>query len=135
MNPADIRRAIGVALSGLDCEIYDLANLSPSVPAIMIYPTQVPATDSYTTSYELTFELLLLASSVEMESGQDTLDAWLSSDDPESVSAALNADPTLGGVVQSTRCQGILPNSYAVMPLVDGGTNYLTARVAVDVLT
>lgn len=134
MNPKTIRQGFKDAIGdATGANFTSRVVLAPTVPAIMVIPTDIPGTATYEGKYDLDFELLLLVSSNEMDGGQDTLDDWLSTDAATSISAALAHDETLGGNVESARYNGMVPNSYGPMSLSDGGTVYLTARVAVNV--
>jgi hypothetical protein len=62
-------------------------------------------------------------------SAQRTLDAWMSWDGPQSVRAALEEDPTLGGVSSTVKVNDML----AVRPVSLGDAAYLSCEFNVTV--
>lgn len=81
-------------------------------------------------SDELTVICVVLVSASSDQSGQEKLDAYLKGSGPGSLKAAIEADPTLGGIcdyVEVARAQG-----YGFHQV--GATNYLGAELVVNVV-
>lgn len=132
MELIPIRAALKVLLEPLGLQIYSRAVLNPDPPAAIIYPSPFGPDESYDGITQLRLNLLLLASSVDFEGGQDTLDGWISTTGSRSVKQQLETDESLGGTVSSAMWMGI--TAYDPMNLVDGGTLYLAARASIDLL-
>lgn len=75
------------------------------VPAAIV---NIPKWDYHQPHSRIDAEVLLLAAETGkgQQRAQAKLDAWLDEDDVESVKAAIEADPTLGGVVSDVIVRG-----------------------------
>ena len=78
---------------------------------------------------EWRFVVVMVAGRMGDRTGQLTIDGWLSWDGDQSVRAAIEADPTLGGVAHTTK----VAQSLAIRPLSIGELTYLTVELNVDV--
>lgn len=76
-----------------------------------------------------TFNITVVTGRVDERTGQDELDAFASYDGAKSVRAALEADKTLGGIVDTL----IVTSSANVSALSQGDNQYLTLDFTVTV--
>jgi hypothetical protein len=101
-------------------------------PAAVVMPIQ----GAFMT-YGVTFDgqvnwhlnVILLVSSGDDKAGQDAMDAILSTTGSKSVTAAIQADPTLGGVVSST--VPVEATGYGLMNV--NGVEYLGCSFTVEI--
>jgi hypothetical protein len=110
MDPAAIRTALQTALanvSGLTAYTY-WPDACQTLPAAMPVPGPGVYGETFDDQGSIVFEIHLLAAWAEggFETGQQLLDAFLVDTGSTSVRAALEADCTLGGVVQDLRVRG-----------------------------
>jgi hypothetical protein len=75
------------------------------------------------------FVVVMVAGRMGERSAQAQLDGWLSYDGEQSVRAALESDPTLGGAAQTVK----VTRSLSVRPLVLGELTYISVELNVDV--
>jgi hypothetical protein len=98
-----IRAALAAQLNtiaGLRAVASRNAQISP--PAAVVMPvtgTFVRYSTTFDGECDLTLRAILLVAEGDSTSGQDLMDAYLATTGPQSVYAAVQADPTLGGVV------------------------------------
>lgn len=78
---------------------------------------------------EWRFVVVLVAGRMGDRTSQAQIDGWLSWDGDQSVRAALEADPTLGGAAQTVN----VSRSLSVRPLVIGELTYISVELNVDV--
>lgn len=87
-------------IDGLQLSPYMIANATP--PAIDIYPgTPFQVSSGFGDGYEVFFTVRARTTTADHVAGQQGLYRLLDKADPASVQMALEADQTLGGVVQS----------------------------------
>lgn len=108
-------------------EIFGFVPDSPTLPAVCIYLERWP----FDVTAGATFVLWCLAGTTEMQGAQELLMSWLSDDGPSSLTAALDEDETLGGVVSSS--MPVEVRNWGVVLLPDG-RRVLQAELIVDVL-
>lgn len=128
----DIRNAIKSALTGVITNAYAVEPTTPNYPAAWVFPAKNPAATFDETFEGATTWYLLVTVAVQasdLSRSQSNLDPFLATTGAKSVKAALEADTTLGGVVDSLRVTGIT----AYGPLDLAGTNILAAQLAVEV--
>jgi len=131
---ADIRAGLATRLGtirGVKASAYMLANVTP--PAVWVRPDTV---DYHRSSQggmvEWTFAVQAVVGTAGDRAAQETLDELIAPSGSRSVRAAIEADPTLGGVAQDTivdRCA-----EYAEVALADGRV-LLSATWSVRVLS
>ena len=78
---------------------------------------------------EYDFSILLITGRASERQAQSTLDAFCNGTGTTSIKAAVNADPTLGGVVSSARVTSM--RNYGSLSV--GDTDYLSAEFAVTI--
>lgn len=133
MDIQAISTAIHNALVPLNIRVYDYAPDAPSAPAAFIYPTDFTYHDTFSSAGEMTeieFVVRLLVSSVAMQGGQQLLNNFISTSTDKSAVAAIELDPTLGGVVDSTEVTK--QQHYGVLNMPDG-LRYLSAELVISV--
>ena len=123
---ADALRHALTAIPGLRVSDHMVDN--PSPPIAMVGIDQVTYHRAFAGGNpEHDFKITILVGRDPERISQDRLNAYLSYDGPGSVRAALETDPTLGGVVNACLCQ-----SGGNIGLVSiGDANYLTVEFTV----
>lgn len=116
------------AITGL--RVYSWPNQSPAVPAVIVdYPAEI--------TYDLTFHrgadqaifpVYILVGSPDEETSKALLSPYVSSGDVKELKTALEADPTLGGVIQTCRVRDCRIARIAMAANV-----YLGAHLEVEV--
>jgi hypothetical protein len=123
---ASIRQAIALALQGITTlNVYEEPPVIINTPAAFVRREKGPEFDG---ANEYVFLVTLLASLSDTTGGQDKIDGYLSPA-TQAVEGAINADPTLGGVVHYTSIQTVSPvrvTNYAA-------ADYLTADISLEV--
>lgn len=127
----DIRNALATALGGIrglrvEASVPD----NPKPPTAIIIPQGVTfdlAMHRGTDEYD--FSILLITGRASERQAQNTLDAFCNGTGTTSIKAAINADPTLGGVVSSARVTSM--RNYGSLTV--GDTEYLSAEFAVTI--
>lgn len=135
MNVGDVRTAIAAALEGLSINSYDYVPDSPVAPAAYIYPDPFPVPASFDgdddgVEVQADFVVRFLVQSNAMQTGQQQLDAFISTEGSDSAVLAIQADSTLGGAVQSVQVTDV--RNYGVVTLPDS-RRYLSAELVVNV--
>jgi hypothetical protein len=129
MNPATVCTAITTALGVIpDVHLYDYADDAPNSPSFMVVPRLVTS-EAFDFS-TATFTILGLAASTATKAGHNLLCSWLADDGDQSVRAAIEAENTLGGTVNSAR---ILESSYEPAVVLPDGRRYFGARWTVEI--
>lgn len=127
----DIRSALASALGdirGLRVEASVPDN--PKPPTAIIVPQGITFDLAmHRGTDEFDFSILLITGRMSERSAQNTLDSFCDPSGTNSIKAAINADPTLGGVVSSAR----VTNMRNYGSLTVGDTDYLSAEFAVTV--
>lgn len=104
---ADVVEALAAALEPIrdtidDVQIYPYYLINPTPPAVDIYPGDpFQQGGAFGLDAECFFTVRARASTADSDAGQQLLLQLLDADGPASVEAALTADQTLGGVVDS----------------------------------
>lgn len=129
------RQALAGVLADVDGfrETYPHFQLLVNPPcAIVEYPSGQFLTFKESFDDERTVELAitLLVPRGQDRSSSELLDGWLEKTGPASIFAAVQADPTLGGVVQS--CAVTVATDYGTTAWSDT-TSYLGCQVLVEV--
>lgn len=118
----------GVAdVTDVDVQIEGRMVRSPTPPCIDMYPSD-PSDDQDTAAFNemVGGELITVrarVSTADAEAGEDLLLALMDDEDPLSVWAALEADPTLGGVASSVHVRA--RSGYRDFPDLSGEGSYL----------
>lgn len=98
-----------------------------TVPAAVVGPARLDREPATTHIDVVTVAIRVYTSRADVRSAQDTLEAYLAGSGDKSVMAALEADRTLGGVVQALRVTGFDGyDSYEV-----AGVTYIGAEFTV----
>jgi hypothetical protein len=136
MDVTTVRTAIADTISGVVGLTYSFVPDAPNPPCAIIYVNDIDY--SHFSTFDGTlfshFNIMLLSSSVAVQSGQELLDLWLSPGGSTSTSvvAALQADDTLDGLVDSLLVQEC--KRYGATSFTDGGTRYFFAELGVEVI-
>lgn len=132
MDIPAIRTALKDTLSKINGLDVDNLRLNPDPPCAIVYPNPpFPFVETFDGNSNPIFTVLILVPYVDTDDAQDALDAYLSTTGPASVIACIGADQTLGGAVASAVVRDL--QSYGPMQLMDGGTQYLSAEVSVEI--
>ena len=121
-----------VATTGLRTQGTAPGQITP--PAAVLWVDSITYATSRDTAYshDLTVACLILVASVDDKTSQDTLHAYLDPTGAQSVFAAVDANPTLSGAVDSVVVT-VVPEGQA--GLVEyGGIQYRGARLSLSVL-
>ncbi len=115
-------------LETVGIQVYDYVPDSTMMPCAIVYPERWP----YNITEEMTWVILCLIGTGEVQGAQSTLMSWLSDEGPDSIVAAIDADSQLGGVVS-----GVLPlevRNWGYPNISDGRPRYLQAELVCNVL-
>lgn len=130
----DIRTALKTTMTqvtGLRC--YDTAPDNPSFPAAIVIPTGADFDQAMGRGLdEYRFDLIVTAQGQSDRSGQAALDALVSGSGSSSIRAVLWSDPTLGGVVSTSRVETMTGYGESQTP---DGARYYRATLTVVVQT
>lgn len=101
-----------------------------NVPAVVVVPAQIVYDQTMGRGEDLlSFTLVLLVAEGDSDLAQQQLDEYLAGSGTRSLLAAINADPTLGGVADWTKLRGV--DSYGDIEY--SGKQYVGARLPVEV--
>jgi len=126
-----IRVALATRLSATGLTVHATAPGQVNPPTAVIIPNRPAILYVQGLGGETTVNLLavVLTSAADDASGQDLIDDYVSSSGVRSINAAVQADPTLGGVVESASVLQV--STYG---LVDwAGLQYMGASFAVEI--
>jgi len=134
MNLAKVRKALAKTIAtNMNVSTSWFVSDNPTAPQIIVLPD--PGDDACTFEHNVHLRMVLkcLAKGKTAEEAQMLLDGWLSVDDGtrSNVADVIEADSTLGGIVQSATVTGW--RNYGVTLLPDGGVRYWSADVLVDI--
>lgn len=105
---ADIRAGLATAIAtidGLSAEPYARDNVDPPM-AMVGGPDNAEFDKTFGRGHDdYEFGVIVFSSRVDDEAGQEQLDAYLDPFGPSSIKQAIEADPTLGGVVEDLRVE------------------------------
>lgn len=128
----ELREGVANALSaipGLQASAAVLTN--PSLPTAYVFPGEINYHRTMTGHTDWNLVVELQVATVSDIGAQKKLDAYLDASGTESIRAAIEADPTLGGKAEDTIVMGI--RDYGMFARAQGDT-VLGARVLVWVL-
>ncbi len=133
MDIGSIRTALAESLSDLDVRVSEFVPQAILPPCVVIYPEDIPdyGTD-FTNGFTLTFTIWCFVAALQFQGAQDTLDGWLSNETDGSITAAVERDNTLGGVVSSCLVTSITDYGFTTL---EGQGDLLQAKIHVEVLT
>lgn len=115
------------AVSGLRVYPYPVDQIAPPA-AVVAFPERVSYDFTYGRGADvLEMNVWVLVSRDSMRAGTEAIDNYLSG---SMVKAALEADPTLGGNVDSLK---VSEATVGVIPV--GGTDYLAATFTIEIVT
>ncbi len=132
MDVQAVSTALVSALAPLGIHAYDYGPDAPISPAVYVYPSSFPYHVDYSASGTVEFIVRFLVQSVHAQNGQATLNGYISTSGSTSASQLIEADRTLGGVVQSVSVMTM--RDYGVVQLPDLVTRYYSAELMVEVL-
>ena len=129
---SEIRSALAGSLSSIQ-GLRTSAHVpdQPNPPIAVVVPEQIEYDASTFGSHRYTFRLMLIVGRVDERNAQARLDGYLATDGAASVKSAVEADRTLGGLVQVVRV--LSADSYRTVPV--GDVTYLTAEMVVEVIS
>lgn len=134
MNLGDVREALAAALAGLDVELqaspYVLA--APTPPAAWVFPAAIDYDAVMARGADLwTFTVQVFVGGGSDRGAQQLLDRLLAPAGGDSVKAALEDDPTLGGTCEALRVVSATgPRTFTF----EGGGSYLGCEWQVELL-
>jgi hypothetical protein len=127
-----IRQALATYITsttGLTASANRQAQVFPPMAIILpVTATFITYSADMSGSCDLSLRALILAAMSDSSDGMDTIDPYLATTGSQSLWAAVQADPTLGGVVQWCIVREV--SGYGVMN--HGGVDYLAASVVCD---
>lgn len=131
-----VRTALAAQISAQVAGLRAIATVPPQVspPAAVVRPARDSVIEykmTFDGAADMFFEVVLLVATGSDRTGQADLDAYLSPTSSSSVYLAVQADPTLGGVVASAevvRAQG-----YGYIEW--GGVEFLGSTLLVEVMS
>jgi hypothetical protein len=129
----EIRNAFKAALDTLgDFNAYAVEPPAPKYPAGWCFPGSPAATYHTTFDEGVTWNMRVTVAVAAGDVGrsQSNLDVYLSPTGSRSIKALLEADPSLGGVVDSLSVKGIV--AYGALDIA--GTSVVAATLDVEVL-
>lgn len=117
--------------------VYAYVASNPSPPCLQIWPSEIPAyhkTFGVSTARlaEVQFTVQAIVTMGTDVGGQQIMDELLDADGARSVSAAVESDPTLGGLSHDVYCTS--NGGYGFLVRADSGTQLLTADWLVTVI-
>lgn len=115
-------------ISGLNA--YATMPASPKTPAAAVIPKNARFDQDFDGDATYLFEVWVYVNPSDLNRAQTAIDAYLAPTGSNSIRAAINADPTLGGKAHSTRVIGW--EQYASLVDIAGG-QLLGAAVQVEV--
>ena len=129
---ADIRQGLAGALSTIpNLRTYDYLPDNPAAPCALVAPRTVTFDSVFVRGADsFTFDVMILVRRASERSGQDELDGYCDSTGAQSVKTAIEADPTLGGRIDS--CQVTTISNIGAVDI--GETTYLQATFVVDII-
>ncbi len=114
-------------ISGL--RVYDTWPDTVNPPCIIVKALRGDAHTTFSGRGSFFFDLLLVVQIANLERAQDAIDAYLDYSGASSVIATLEADATLGSVVE-----GLLVNGWEDYDAIEiGDIQYMSARLPVEV--
>lgn len=114
----DLRKGLKDRLSTVDgLRVYATMPASPQTPSAAVIPRN-RALHTFD-SWQYAFEVWVYVNPSDLVRAQTQIDDYLSEDGPNSIEAAIEGDPTLGGVADSTSVTGW--SQYARLVDVAGG--------------
>lgn len=136
MEPAAIRAALATAMAPVvgagGRQLQSTGYAPDAVDPPWAYPASMTGTYDETLDGDagMVVTLRVLASRAEDRAGQEMLDAFLAESGPTSIKASLEADPTLGGLIDDLQTQGW--DGYRMYEVA--GTDYYGAELTVVIL-
>jgi len=123
-------RQRGETISGLRC--YPVMHPKPEPPALCVNgPVRWTYDETFEGYWRPVFELWILVNPADLYRGEQALHSYLAPSGPRSIPAAVNGDPSLGGVADSTR---LLGGSRPPAVVETAGGQLLGAAIEVEVL-
>ena len=117
--------------TGLRATANRFAQINPPMAVIMpVTGTFARYSVDFAGDVDYTVRAIVLVSEGDSLSGQDLIDAYVSTSGTSSIWAAVAKDPTLGGVVQSAAVQEV--TAYGLMNF--SGVDFLAAHFIVSVM-
>lgn len=134
VTPSQIRQGLRDALSSVFGErCYGVWPDQVNVPCAIVRPLSADPRITAGDTWHFVYEVVILAAPFQTTGysrGQQALDEYLTRDGEKSVYAAIEADPTLGGIVASTSLMAGWDN-YGTIKV--GDLEYWSARYRVEV--
>lgn len=128
-----IRKGIKDALAGVPhLRAYATLPARPEPPCVAPIPLRWRYAQTFDGQVNWTFELWVYVSPNDINKAQLAYDAAMSPDGPNSIAAALQDDPTLGGVVDSLSVTGA--EAYARRIEIPGSTELLGGALTLEVM-
>lgn len=131
MDLAAVRAALQTRLLTIvDLRVYDVIPSSVNPPAALIGLGGGEFDQDFSDAVRVEWGVLVVISRADEERAQRTLDLFLSTGTPESILAAIDADPDLDSTVDSTRVVGW--DEPATVTIAN--TDYVAVNVRVETI-
>lgn len=138
-TPSQVRAALKTRLESISgLKVYAFAPASISVPCAAItygngeFLTYRTSTDGH--DMDLTITVFVQGGQRDEQTTAEALDAYLADAGSSSIYAAVEADPTLGGVVDSCSVMGASDYGSRVFGEGENAVRYQSVQFAVEVL-
>lgn len=130
-TPTAIRNALKAAVQTIDgLTGYARVTGQINLPAVIVEPGPISYSETLRNgTHGLAYTVVVLVSDTDSDLAQQLLDEYLAHPSDKSILAAVEADTTLGGVVDWVVCRGV--SSYGLIEY--SGTQYVGARFPVEV--
>jgi len=126
----DLRKGLKdrlATISGL--QPYATMPANPQTPSAAVIPRSVTVPLSWDQDATYRFAIWVYVNSQDFTRAQSSIDEYLSVDGPKSIEAAIEADPSLGGIAQSAHVTGW--SDYAQIVEI-GDAKVLGCRIDVE---
>jgi hypothetical protein len=140
-TPSQVRAALKTRLESISgLKVYAFAPASISVPCAAIsygngeFLTYATSMDDDSDDMDLTITVFVQGGQRDEQTTAEALDAFLAKSSASSIYAAVEADPTLGGVVDSCSVMGASDYGSRVFGEGENAARYPSVQFAVEVL-
>lgn len=114
-------------ISGLNCYAVKPGKVTP--PCAWVRPMSGEYRGSLAGSPSTKFQIVVMVPITDLDNAQEAIDPYLAESGAQSIFAAINGDRTLAGIADD-----LLVSDWTDYDSVnDGGTDYLSARITVEV--
>lgn len=132
-----VRLGLEAQLATLDIRAHDVWPSTINPPAAIVRPLSGSFGDTFDADVTYQLEVVVLLQLGRLETAQEQVDAYIATDGPKSIRAAIEADQKLGGSADSVVVRGWREfGSMVVGAAPDGtGPEYIGVKFDVEVMT